>query len=44
MLFNGEYELISPSESIEARLTVRKEDGLRGGLIVGNIVYLGRSQ
>lgn len=43
-LSNGEYELISPSNSSEARLTVIKEYGLRGGLIAGNIIYLARNQ
>lgn len=43
-LSNGEYELVSPSNSSEARLTVIKEYGLRGGLIAGNIIYLARNQ
>lgn len=43
-LSNGEYELISPSNSSEARLTVTKEYGLRGGLIAGNIIFLARNQ
>lgn len=43
-LSNGEYELVSPSNSSEARLTVIKDYGLRGGLIAGNIIYLGRNQ
>lgn len=43
-LNNGEYELVSPSNSSEARLTVIKEYGLHGGLIAGNVVYLARNQ